>query len=168
MINPKELSTDELYFSDEKHMSVSRYKSFNYCEVSAMYGEKPDSTALLVGSYIDNYFNGTLEEFKKEHPEIISSRGKTKGELKADFKIADDIIEKLTNDETFMKFMSGEHQTTMTGEIAGVPFKIKMDSYTPHKAIVDLKVMRSITNRNGEYYDLHNGIMIPNLLVIEK
>jgi hypothetical protein len=30
----------------------------------------------------------------------------------------------------------------MTGEIDGVPFKIKMDSYDPDKFIVDLKVMK--------------------------
>ena len=30
----------------------------------------------------------------------------------------------------------------MTGEIDGVPVKIKMDSYHPDRAIVDLKIMR--------------------------
>jgi hypothetical protein len=49
--------------------------------------------------------------------------------------------------------MSGEKQTIMTGEIAGVPFKIKIDSYSPHIAINDLKVMRTVTNSQGEFYD---------------
>jgi hypothetical protein len=34
-----------------------------------------------------------------------------------------------------------------------VPFKIKIDSYSEGKAIVDLKVMATITKRNGEYFD---------------
>ena len=42
----------------------------------------------------------------------------------------------------FSKYMSGEKQVIMVGEIEGVPFKIKIDSYHPEKCIVDLKVMR--------------------------
>ena len=42
-----------------------------------------------------------------------------------------------------MKYMSGKKQVIKTGTIEGVPFKIKMDSYHPGKAIVDLKVVRS-------------------------
>ena len=41
--------------------------------------------------------------------------------------------------------MSGEKQRIMTGEIDGVDWKIKMDSYIEGVAIVDLKVMESIT-----------------------
>ena len=44
-----------------------------------------------------------------------------------------------------MKFMSGEKQVIMTGELFGTKWKIKMDSYIPGIAIVDLKVMASIT-----------------------
>ena len=40
-----------------------------------------------------------------------------------------------------MEYMSGEKQVIMTGEIEGVPVKIKIDSYHPNKMIVDLKVM---------------------------
>ena len=153
MINPDGLSTDKEYFADEHYMSVSRFKVFEKCEVSAMSGEKYESTALLVGSYVDAYVSGTLEQFKEEHPEIISSRGATKGQLKSEFKVADEVIEKISNDTIFQQFLSGEKQVTMTGEISGVPFKIKIDSYSEGKAIVDLKVMASITRRDGQYFD---------------
>ena len=153
MINPKELSTDELYFSDTHYMSVSRFKSFEKCEVGAMSEREEPSIPMLVGSYVDAYISGTLDKFKEEHPEIISSRGATKVELKADFKIVDDIIEKISNDRIFKQFLSGEKQVVMTGEIKGVPTKIKIDSYSAGKAIVDLKIMASITNRSGSYYD---------------
>lgn len=43
-----------------------------------------------------------------------------------------------------MKYMSGEKQKIMTGELFGAEWKIKMDSYLPI-AIVDLKVMASIS-----------------------
>ena len=108
---------------------------------------------MLIGSYVDAYIEGTLDIFKTEHPEIFSSRGTTKGELKEAYKNADLICKFIDNDPVFSKFMSGEKQTIMTGEIAGVPFKIKMDSYSPHIAINDLKVMRTVTNNQGVYYD---------------
>lgn len=42
-----------------------------------------------------------------------------------------------------MKYLSGENQVIMTGEIAGcAPFKIKVDSLHRGKALVDLKIMR--------------------------
>lgn len=44
-----------------------------------------------------------------------------------------------------MKYMSGQKQVIMTGELFGAKWKIKIDSYIPDVAIVDLKVMSSIT-----------------------
>lgn len=104
--------------------------------------EDEKSTALLVGSYVDSYFEGSLEQFKKENPEIFTQ----KGELKANFKQAEEIIARIERDEYFMKFMSGQKQVIMTGELFGAKWKIKMDSYIPDVAIVDLKVMASITD----------------------
>lgn len=153
MINPPELITDELYFADEYYMSVSSFKKFLKCEVNGLEGFGEPTNSMLVGSYVDAWAEGTLEEFKIKHPEIISTRGATKGELKAEFKQAEEIIQFIQNDEILMQFLSGEKQKIMTGKINGVPFKIKMDSYSEGIAINDLKVMATITNRNGEYYD---------------
>lgn len=147
--------TDKNYYSQEAnlaYMSVSQYKSFmgtwgkEACEARAMAelnGEyiQPSSNALMVGSYVDRWFEGTLESFKDEHPEIFTKSG----DLKAEYRKADKLIERATRDELFMKYMSGEKQAIMTGEIFGVQWKIKMDSYLEGKAIVDLKVMESIT-----------------------
>ena len=146
---------EENYYSEEankEYMSVSQFKDFNGsygkmgCEfyaVKKMTGEwnEAPSTAQLVGSYVDSYFEGSLPQFKALHPEIFNKDGS----LKASFKIAENVIARIKKDEYFMKYMSGEKQRIMTGEIAGVPFKIKMDSYLPNIAIVDLKVMKSIT-----------------------
>ena len=148
--------TSENYYSQEankEYMSVSGYKDFagTYgkmpCEFYGMEKlngrwEDEKSTALLVGSYVDSYFEGSLEQFKKENPEIFTQ----KGELKANFKQAEEIIARIERDEYFMKFMSGQKQVIMTGELFGAKWKIKMDSYIPDVAIVDLKVMASITD----------------------
>lgn len=146
--------TKDNYYEDDEYMSVSAFKKLRNCEVDGMQVYNgATSNAMLIGSYVDSYIEGTLEEFKAEHPEIFSSRGASKGQLKSEFKQADEICKFITNDKVFSQFMSGEKQTIMTGKIKGVPFKIKMDSYSPHIAINDLKVMRSVTDRNGEYYD---------------
>ena len=141
---------DENYYtrqSDIDYMSYSQFKQFETCEAAALAvlnGEtkqQPPTTAQLVGSYVDAFFDGTLDEFKTKNPQIF----KKDGSLKADFTLAEKIIERVQRDEMFMKYMNGEKQVIQTGEIAGVPFKIKMDSYHPGRAIVDLKCMRDIS-----------------------
>lgn len=142
---------NENYYSIEANkefLSVSQYKDFvgtyayKGCENQALakirgdYKEEP-STALLVGSYVDSYFEGTLDEFKTNHPEIL----KKDGILKAEYIKADSMIERCKRDKKFMQYMSGEKQVIMTAEIFGVQWKIKMDSYIPNKAIVDLKTV---------------------------
>ena len=139
--------TKKNYFSKSnqlKYCGSSQFKSFLKCPAMAMAelrGEwnEEDSVALLVGSYVDSYFEGTLDTFKEEHPEIF----KKDGTLKADYVKADEIIERVSRDEFFMKYMSGKKQVIKTGTIEGVPFKIKIDSYHKDKAIVDLKVIRN-------------------------
>lgn len=123
---------------------------FRGCERTAMMrlrGEYPKKTGtpLLVGGYVDAWVEGTLDKFKEEHPEIL----KKDGTLKADFVRADAIIERIQRDE-MMKYYLGldpyesQKQVIMTGEIAGVPWKIKIDSLLPD-TIVDLKVMSDIS-----------------------
>jgi len=134
------------YFSrnnNTKYCGSSQFKSFLKCPAKAMAelrGEwvRGDSTALLVGSYVDSWFDGTLDTFKRDNPQIF----KKDGSLKAEYEKADAIIERVQQDELFMKYMSGRKQVIKTGEIEGVPFKIKMDSYHKGKAIVDLKVIK--------------------------
>lgn len=147
--------TAENYYSKEankEYMSVSQYKDFagTYgkmaCEFSAVekleerWAQKK-TTPLLVGSYVDSYFEGTLEEFKKENPEIFTQ----KGELKANYKQAERIIARMERDPLFMQYMGGEKQVIMTGELFGAKWKIKIDSFVRGIAITDLKVMASIT-----------------------
>jgi hypothetical protein len=100
--------------------------------------KREETTSLLVGSYVDAWFEGTLDTFKAEHPEIL----KKDGSLKAEYIKADEIIARVGRDELFMKYMGGQSQAIRTGFIEGVPFKIKMDSYHKGKAIVDLKVIK--------------------------
>lgn len=134
------------YFSENnnrKYCGSSQFKSFLKCPARAMAilegkGQEEESTALLVGSYIDAWFEGTLDQFKAEHPNVF----KKDGSLKAEYEKANAIIERVSKDELFMKYMGGKKQVIRTGMIEGVPFKIKIDSYHKGKALVDLKVIK--------------------------
>ena len=137
--------TSENYFSKEnnmKYMSCSQFKAFHSCEASALaelHGEyqREVTDALLVGSYVDAYFEGTLDNFRSQHPEIFTKQG----ELKAQYRQADYIIQRVSRDKLFTQYMSGEKQKIMVGEIADIPFKIKIDSYH-NSCIVDLKCIK--------------------------
>jgi len=138
--------TESNYFSLEnqlKYMSTSQFKAFIECESMALAEIKGEyirekSISLLVGSYVDNYYNGTLDKFMSENPEIFTQ----KGTLKAEYKHAEYIIRRLERDAMFMKYMSGAKQVIKTGMIMGIPFKTKIDSYHEGDKIVDLKVMK--------------------------
>lgn len=158
---------NENYYSDaanRQYMSVSQYKQFCKCEAAAMAElrgewERPKTIALLVGSYVDAWFEGTLDEFVSEnHSEIYGRNG-----LKAPFVQAEEIIERVQSDELFMRYMAGKKQEIRTAELFGTLWKIKIDSLHPDK-IVDLKVMRSMERIMGksfvEYwqYDLQMAI----------
>ena len=143
--------THENYYSreaNEAYWSASFVKSMLSCPAGALAElqgeyERPDNTALLVGSFVDAYFNGKddFEKFGKEHPEIFNSRT---GGLKSDYRMAQEMIERAEQDNVFMQFMEGEKQKILTGEIAGIPFKAKLDIYVPGQRIVDLKTTRDM------------------------
>lgn len=140
-----QLTLDNYYTRDADlfYMSTTQYKRFLECESAAMavlHGQykTETSTAMLVGSYVDAYYSGDLEQFTETHPEIF----KRDGNLKAEFTQANAIIERIGRDEMMIKYLGGQHQVIKTGKIGGVPFKIRIDSYHPGMAIVDLKVMR--------------------------
>lgn len=138
--------TNENYFSVEnnmKYMSASQFKGFMSCEAATLAELKGEfvrekTVALLIGSFVDSHYEKTLNLFKAQNPEIFTQ----KGDLKSEYKHAEYIIQRLERDEMFQEYMSGEKQVIMTGEIYGIPFRIKIDSFHAGKMIVDLKVMR--------------------------
>lgn len=147
------LTNDNYYSSDanKKYLSVSQYKDFFGslgkigCEARALarlegeYVQEP-STALLTGSYVDSYIEGTLEGFKNEHSELF----KKDGSLKAEYIQAEVAIMRFKRDKKFMQYLTGEKQIIMVAELFNTLWKIKMDSYIKNKAIVDFKYVKDI------------------------
>lgn len=112
-----------------QYMSASQFKAFRKCEAAALAelrGEwgKKDTLALRVGSYVDAYFSGELEQYKADHPEMF----KKDGTLKADFAHAHKVAERLERDDLARMLLSGRHQIIKTGRINGVWYKTKSDS----------------------------------------
>lgn len=140
--------TAENYFSPEMNMAYmgsTQFKAFDRCEAAALAEVRGEyapaaSTALLVGGYIDAYFSGELPVFQAQHPEIF----KRDGGLKAEYVHAQDVIARMEADELYMLLMSGKKQVILTGEIAGIPFKVKIDS------LLDADTRRRIVERFPE------------------
>lgn len=106
-----------------------------------------------------------LEKITIEHPEWLTKNGTLKSEfsmkkleekgdyvintpkgLKSEFVMAEKMVARCKECETFMWYMSGEKQRIFTGMIEGIPFKCKLDSYAPsgEPIIVDLKTTKDI------------------------
>lgn len=174
--------TRENYFSQEAQMAYmgsSQFKDFLSCEAAALAKiqgryKPPASRSMLVGSYVDAWYSGELPDFTERHPDMFK-RDRT---LKADFLAANAIISRMQADQLYSLLMSGEKQVIRTGKIAGVPFKIKIDSLLDAAAcrqiaeefpgaapalgfgdgaIVDQKVMRDL----GDVWSDEERRMVP-------
>lgn len=152
---------DDNYFSqdaDKEYMSVSQFKSFlprfGGCEAKAMaklngtYTE-PDNTALLVGSYFHSHFEGTLDKFKMDHPEIMTKSGT----LKAQYQQANEMINALETDKyAMMALNGGEKEKIITFKLFGVDWKAKIDNLQlKDEYFVDLKTTRDFSHRYNQY-----------------
>lgn len=141
--------TAENYYSPEAnkaYWSASFVKEMFDCPNRALGSlngdyERGNNTALMVGSFVDAYFEGedSFAKFIEDHPEIVNSRT---GEFKADFNKALLMIARAKADPYFMEMMEGEKQKILTGEIGGIPFKCKLDVYKQGERIVDLKTVK--------------------------
>lgn len=157
-------------------MSVSQFKDFRKCEAMALAKlkgeyEMPSSKALILGSFVDEMLTGT----KKSKMAFIMENRDQLFQKSSKLALCDDndlvfdspmsifhpankpyaeivqaleTIERIKKQPLMMKHLKSRHQTIMTGEIAGVPFKIKMDNYKPGQFISDLKYMSSLRSPN--------------------
>lgn len=141
--------TADSYYSVEAnkaYWSASAVKSMIECQAAGLAelnGEwtRPDSDALLIGSYVDAALEGTLGLFIQEHPELF----KRDGGLKAQYAKADEMVRRAMNDPVFCDFLRGEKQKIFTGSLFGYPFKAKFDVYLAGERIVDVKTVRDLS-----------------------
>lgn len=159
---------EQTYFMPEanlKWLDCSTYKNVvgtagrKGCECRALAiakGEytQPKTEPLLVGSYVDAYFDNSLSEFCLDNMDDIFSKASIKKfeksgkaedlERLAAFKQADIMIKRAIKEPLFMKYVEGETQKILTAEIEGVPIRVKLDSFDGNR-ITDVKTAASIT-----------------------
>lgn len=144
------------YFAPEmmkKYWSVSQFKAFDKCEAAGLAEARGDfqreeTDALLIGSYVDAFFAGEMEDFEARNG---SKMFKKNGELLAKFGHANDIIDRVCADPLMMEYLTGEKQVIMEAELFGVPWKTKMDVYNEQR-IVDLKCVRDFSDIYDKTY----------------
>lgn len=119
-----------------RYILVARKSSgFIQCEAATLAKLKGEwvedtSIALKQSSYVDAWMSNELEIFKEQNPDIFTKQGN----LKAEYKLAEDIIEQIKSDPIFLKYIAtGENQKIMTGTISNVPIKIKIDCLHPRE-----------------------------------
>lgn len=139
--------------ANREYMSVSQFKNFLKCPAATMAELNGEYTpergrALLLGSYVDEMLTGDEESQMKFITENYDELYKRGGSPYADVSQANETIARIRMQPVMMHYLSGKHQKIMTGEIEGVPFKIKMDSYDPKEYISDLKYMASLRSPN--------------------
>jgi hypothetical protein len=148
--------TQRNYFSQKasrEYMSVSQFKSFLKCPAATLAELNGEYTpergrALILGSFVDEMLTGTKKSQEKFIEENRDELFKNKGDPYADVEQAMETVERVKKQPLMMHYLGGKHQKIMTGEIEGVPFKIKMDSYKPEEFVADLKYMASLRSPN--------------------
>lgn len=163
--------TAENYYSNEAnrhYLSKSIFTDFERCEAAALaklnndWEPQRDEKALLVGNYLHSYFESkeAHQDFLKQtdsagktnESKMISSAGKTKGQLKKEFKVAKQMIDRLVEDEAFNQlYLPGQKEVIVTGDIHGIQWMGKIDSLDlENQFFYDIKTSK----------DLHSGTWI--------
>lgn len=138
--------TNDNYFStdaNKSYWSVSSFKAFDRCEACGLASvrgqyEREETDALLIGSYVDAYFSGEMDEFVGKHSDKMFKRN---GELYAKYEQANRLVNTIECQPLMMEFLEGEKQVIRTGSLFGVDWKIKMDVFNGDR-IVDLKCVK--------------------------
>ena len=117
--------------------------SFDKCEAAGLAQvrgqyERETTDALLIGSYVDAYFSGEMDEFMGEHAEAMFKRN---GELYAKYEQANKLINAIECQPLMMEYLEGNKQVIRTGKLFDVDWKIKMDVFNGER-IVDLKCVK--------------------------
>lgn len=152
--------------ADREYMSCSQYQSFCECEAKAMAKLEgrwvdPDKEAFLVGNYFHTFFEGpeAHEQFIQENFDKIFKTKVIKGKKGepdqtvvtgkyAPYEQADKMIEVAQNDPLIKSLIDlpGENEKIMTGELWGVPWRIRLDKYVPDgRMIIDWKTVANIS-----------------------
>lgn len=144
--------TSENYYNKEvdlEYMSVSQFKLFEECEAKALatiqgQEDATSKVAFLEGQLFEALVSGDSKLFMAQHPEIMSTRGVTAGQIKSEFKKVVTASEKFNEQNFFRKIVDNcDEQVILTGEIKGIKVKCMLDLFdNKTNSIYDIKCMK--------------------------
>lgn len=164
-----ELNSGNYYDHDQdyKYLSATYYNLFLRNEAEAIARIKDNwqpsyqnETPLLVGNYFHSYFESkeAHQAFIDSHPEIISTRGTTKGQLKRDYQVADEMIKTVESQPAITKLLNKakEREVIVTGSIGGADWKGKIDAldindglFLDYKTNADFRKKHWVNDEDG-------------------
>jgi hypothetical protein len=175
-----QLTTDNYYSveASREYMTVSQLHAFSDCPEFAyrryIVGDVKDEAykPFVMGNFSHTWWDGpdAHAAFIQQHPEVFSSRGPTKGQLKSDYTAAIKALEEAKRDTKFMEYMTGEHEVIFTAELFGVPWAIRVDVINHEKErMSDFKHVASLTSEHWMClkYDLQGNILPPDAKGVE-
>ena len=147
--------TQENYHSAEARqlwLSASAVKQAKRCEANwyahhtGKIVEDENKEAFKAGHYFETLLTGTDDDialFQSQNPDLFSSRGATKGELKSAYQNITTCVEAVKKQPFLMDIIRrSEKQRILTGVIEGVPVRIMMDLLDTDGSVYDLKCMK--------------------------
>jgi hypothetical protein len=145
--------TQENYHSlaaNLEYMSRSQYVGFVYeCEAKEMakladaWVDVP-TIAQEVGQYVHSWSAGKQAEFRANYRSMFTKALA----LRAEYLLANTMIECLQEDPFVMSYLDGEKETIMTAEMYGVTWKVMPNVLSSERRqIIDLVTTRSITEK---------------------
>ena len=161
------------FMSVSQFKQFQKCEAMALAELNGEY-ERPKSKALLLGSFVDEMLTGTKKtqiKFVCDNFSELFQKSSKLSKLDDDGRLtfindyfadifnednkpyseitqALETIERIKKQPLMVQHFKSKHQVIMTGEIAGVPFKIKMDNYKPNEFIADGKYMASLRSPN--------------------
>lgn len=144
--------TNNNYFSKEadmEYMSVSQFKLFQECEAKALatiQGQEDaiSKDAFLEGQLFEELVAGDAKLFMAQHPELISTRGATAGQLKSAYSKVLVSAEKFNSQQFFRNIIEKcEKQIVLIGKFCDIKVKCKLDLFDKKtNSIYDIKCMK--------------------------
>jgi len=132
------------------YMSRSQYTGFVYeCEAKEMaklsdVWAEVSTTAQQVGQYVHSWSAGTQDEFMLNHRSMFT-KALT---LRAEYLVANTMIDCLQEDPFVMSYLEGTQEKIMTAEMYGVTWKVMANvQSSERRQIIDLATTRSITKK---------------------
>jgi len=133
-----------------EYMSRSQYTGFVYeCEAREM-AKIADvwvgvpNTAQEVGHYVHSWNAGKQFEFMMNHPSMFTKANT----LRAEYLVANTMIDCLQEDPLVMSYLEGEKDRILTAEMYGATWKVMANVLSiERRQIIDLATTRSITEK---------------------